>query len=1086
MRAQGGQTEDGRDAAATEEASSEDEVLRSAMYAGFSSEEASVFLQEKKNSQVSQVRFDAQLREDFWIDLGFPKGSRWWENSDSPIHGAPVNPNAVVRSDASLGVHESSESLQASLNALDLESRIGTHTDQNKRSFVNSSSIQDSGAHLKPSRRGVHIRPWRGPLPRPRRKEAISLAAFWPSSAQAFHGSCSPVSTSKVGWTMPQPPNLDVRSEFPPLIAAVSVDSRSGPAVIPAEIEAVGILNSVSLEINRAALVNRAKGYGLTRKLLRRPIPRTCRHFSSRLGLIPMSDNNRPSYAAMAARQPTREGQRPPMPQARGGGLAAPRGGRGSLPRSSRGRAILGGRDRGHARGSGRGWFNPGRGRGFGQVQAAAPQQRYVPVDLQEASQGTQAEAPEPIKAKKPRTPFCFRCKCLGHLQENCSAILDCCICNKKNNHVPAKCPILKMPRPTASMLGCAKNELTFFRIPEFDLMVEAPAPAPTALISVSGGKLDALAIQLELAKLSRVEWNWEALPHGDDSFLVVFPSEDELLRMADIEYKLKSGISISISQWERTGDASPAYYLDEIWVHVTGVPHDWRHFLAFWAVGSMIGTTIEVDMLTYRKKGIIRLLVGILDREQLPLTTDIVFHKVGYDITFTPELPDFEPAMPSLVLDASEKEDGDNKEDGAPRVSEFDPSRKKQKNVLGSFGPNSSSDRQDSAPMHVDCSEVHRPMYTTGSGVCVVAPTEKSVIKSSLPPGFKTGKPNGSISLMKPLSPSKERTTDHAKQVSVHVVPGSALGAGTGAAIPAGDLASDNWAPVVPQAGPSLTSMVNGTTMPLQFGSLNMANQTLAACSRTAVERNLVATQQMKTTQGVVQDQSLRGESEPENYAPAPVISYGNSPSHFHYIDGLRRSLRCNMQAANGSYLSDIDMTEKAMRRAAARNLDADLGSKTVASSQEMLHSPLTPVQQETGMSQHINSMSFVTMTDRDCAINLDNLGLTMKRSSSGTNLSIKALKRIEIDRTRLYQSNKREASKKISPNHMESNPFDLSDDEATEPDSDVLAHLIKDVSAVDLETEDLDTRICDLMASSRKSRKNRHNSNKDKKRSS
>lgn len=55
MRAQGGQTEDGRVAAATEDASSEDEVLRSAMFAGFSSEEASVFLQEKKNSQVAQV-----------------------------------------------------------------------------------------------------------------------------------------------------------------------------------------------------------------------------------------------------------------------------------------------------------------------------------------------------------------------------------------------------------------------------------------------------------------------------------------------------------------------------------------------------------------------------------------------------------------------------------------------------------------------------------------------------------------------------------------------------------------------------------------------------------------------------------------------------------------------------------------------------------------------------------------------------------------------------------------------------------------------------------------------------------------------
>ncbi|KAL5666798.1 hypothetical protein ACJX0J_019019, partial [Zea mays] len=32
------------------------------------------------------------------------------------------------------------------------------------------------------------------------------------------------------------------------------------------------------------------------------------------------------------------------------------------------------------------------------------------------------------------------------------------------------------------------------------------------------------------------IVWNWEALPLGDNAFLVVFPSEDEMLRMADIE----------------------------------------------------------------------------------------------------------------------------------------------------------------------------------------------------------------------------------------------------------------------------------------------------------------------------------------------------------------------------------------------------------------------------------------------------------------------------------------------------------------------------------------------------------------------
>ena len=58
--------------------------------------------------------------------------------------------------------------------------------------------------------------------------------------------------------------------------------------------------------------------------------------------------------------------------------------------------------------------------------------------------------------------------------------------------------------------------------------------------------------------------------------------------------------------------------------------------------------------------------------------------------------------------------------------------------------------------------------------------------------------------------------------------------------------------------------------------------------------------------------------------------------------------------------------------------------------------------------------------------------------------------------------------------------NPFELSDDEAIERDGDLLAHLIKDVSEVDLETEDLDMKICDLMAFSRKSRKCQKNANK------
>ena len=104
------------------------------------------------------------------------------------------------------------------------------------------------------------------------------------------------------------------------------------------------------------------------------------------------------------------------------------------------------------------------------------------------------------IKAKKPKPPHCFRCKCNGHLLEECTADLDCVICNKKNSHLTAKCPVLKLPKPDASFFGFGKNELGFFRVLDFDFKLEVPEPAPTALVKVTGGQISAEIVQGELA----------------------------------------------------------------------------------------------------------------------------------------------------------------------------------------------------------------------------------------------------------------------------------------------------------------------------------------------------------------------------------------------------------------------------------------------------------------------------------------------------------------------------------------------------------------------------------------------------------
>jgi len=63
--------------------------------------------------------------------------------------------------------------------------------------------------------------------------------------------------------------------------------------------------------------------------------------------------------------------------------------------------------------------------------------------------------------------------------------------------------------------------------------------------------------------------------------------------------------------------------------------------------------------MLTYIKKGIIRVKVGILDKSQLPLTTNLVFGTEGYHITYTLEEDSFELAIaPADDIDPMDQDD--------------------------------------------------------------------------------------------------------------------------------------------------------------------------------------------------------------------------------------------------------------------------------------------------------------------------------------------------------------------------------------------------------------------------------------------
>jgi hypothetical protein len=81
----------------------------------------------------------------------------------------------------------------------------------------------------------------------------------------------------------------------------------------------------------------------------------------------------------------------------------------------------------------------------------------------------------------------CSRCTKRGHYAAACKAKIYCVICDKHNDHVNHKCPILKMPRPVAHTVGYAVHGLGFYHIPRPPLP-RARKDSRTALISIEGG----------------------------------------------------------------------------------------------------------------------------------------------------------------------------------------------------------------------------------------------------------------------------------------------------------------------------------------------------------------------------------------------------------------------------------------------------------------------------------------------------------------------------------------------------------------------------------------------------------------------
>jgi hypothetical protein len=145
------------------------------------------------------------------------------------------------------------------------------------------------------------------------------------------------------------------------------------------------------------------------------------------------------------------------------------------------------------------------------------------------------------------------------------------------------------------------------------------------AMVQVSGEMVPPSAVESLVARMcpGHANWKWEAVAHGADAYLIAIPSADDLARIDGMQMGVPNAKSqVSVSSWRRE-DVPPLFVMEPASIHVDGVPHTVRHFHGLWAVGSLVGPTLDVDLVSLRGQGVVRLLIAMRDLSTLEKDKD-------------------------------------------------------------------------------------------------------------------------------------------------------------------------------------------------------------------------------------------------------------------------------------------------------------------------------------------------------------------------------------------------------------------------------------------------------------------------------
>lgn len=115
-------------------------------------------------------------------------------------------------------------------------------------------------------------------------------------------------------------------------------------------------------------------------------------------------------------------------------------------------------------------------------------------------------------------------------------------------------------------------------------------------------------------------------MPNG--SFQMRFPNKLRFDELANFDYCNVKGTSVQVNVKEWTQESEAVGKMHIVWVKITGIPDEMKSHQALNEIGSNLGPVMEVDIATLRASNVIKVKVGMMELDPLPLKLVLAFPK--------------------------------------------------------------------------------------------------------------------------------------------------------------------------------------------------------------------------------------------------------------------------------------------------------------------------------------------------------------------------------------------------------------------------------------------------------------------------